>query len=178
MLPALADAVRGDAGRAARDQDASGRDAGRVRSAVAAGAAEHHRAARQLRRWRRCCRASRAVVTVNSTVALDAAVLGVPALVIGLPNNLSPFVEAGIMAGAGRHGESRRRCAESCMMKDSACRLSALGASTAALRHRLGRPGRRAFGRRACWTLISRRDPGAPAAASAPQRKDEYDACV
>jgi hypothetical protein len=45
-------------------------------------------------------RASRAVVTVNSTVALDAAVLGVPALVIGLPNNLSPFVDAGIMAGA------------------------------------------------------------------------------
>jgi hypothetical protein len=44
-------------------------------------------------------RASRAVVTVNSTVALDAAVLGVPALVIGLPNNLSPFVEAGLMAG-------------------------------------------------------------------------------
>jgi hypothetical protein len=42
---------------------------------------------------------SRAVVTVNSTVALDAAVLGVPALVLGLPNNLSPFVEAGIMAG-------------------------------------------------------------------------------
>lgn len=44
--------------------------------------------------------ACRAVVTVNSTVALDAAVLGVPALVIGLPNNLSPFVEAGVMAGA------------------------------------------------------------------------------
>jgi hypothetical protein len=43
---------------------------------------------------------SRAVVTVNSTVALDAAVLGVPALVIGLPNNLSPFVEAGMMAGS------------------------------------------------------------------------------
>jgi UDP-N-acetylglucosamine 2-epimerase len=45
-------------------------------------------------------RASRAVVTVNSTVALDAAVLGVPSLVIGLPNNLSPFVDAGVMAGA------------------------------------------------------------------------------
>ena len=45
-------------------------------------------------------RASQAIVTVNSTVALDAAVLGIPALVIGLPNNLSPFVEAGIMAGA------------------------------------------------------------------------------
>jgi hypothetical protein len=45
-------------------------------------------------------RASRAVVTVNSTVALDAAVLDTPALVIGLPNNLSPFVEAGVLAGA------------------------------------------------------------------------------
>jgi hypothetical protein len=44
-------------------------------------------------------RASRAVVTVDSTVALDAAVLGVPALVVGLPNNLSPFVEAGLMVG-------------------------------------------------------------------------------
>jgi hypothetical protein len=45
-------------------------------------------------------RTCRAVVTVNSTVALDAAVLDVPALVIGLPNNLSPFVDAGIMVGA------------------------------------------------------------------------------
>lgn len=45
-------------------------------------------------------RATRAVVTVNSTVAIDAAVLGIPALVIGLPTNLSPFVDAGIMAGA------------------------------------------------------------------------------
>jgi hypothetical protein len=45
-------------------------------------------------------RACRAIVTVNSTVALDAAALGVPTLVIGLPNNLSPFVDAGIMAGA------------------------------------------------------------------------------
>jgi hypothetical protein len=44
--------------------------------------------------------ASRAVVTVNSTVALDAAVAAIPALVIGLPNNLSPFVDAGILAGA------------------------------------------------------------------------------
>jgi hypothetical protein len=44
--------------------------------------------------------ASRAVVTVNSTVALDAALLGVPALVVGLPNNLTPFVDAGVMAGA------------------------------------------------------------------------------
>ena len=46
--------------------------------------------------------AARAVVTVNSTVALDAAVAGIPALVIGLPNNLSPFVDAGALAGARR----------------------------------------------------------------------------
>ena len=43
---------------------------------------------------------ARTVVTVNSTVALDAGVLGVPSLTIGLPNNLTPFVEAGAMAGA------------------------------------------------------------------------------
>jgi hypothetical protein len=46
------------------------------------------------------------LVTMNSTVALDALVLGVPALVLGLPNNLSPFVEAGAMVGAdGDHLE-------------------------------------------------------------------------
>ena len=50
-------------------------------------------------------RASRVVVTVNSTVALDAGVLGIPALVIGLPNNLTPFVAAGIMAGAATRAD-------------------------------------------------------------------------
>ena len=45
-------------------------------------------------------RGAAAVVTVNSTVAIDSLVLGVPALSIGLPNNLSPFVQAGAMAGA------------------------------------------------------------------------------
>lgn len=49
-------------------------------------------------------RASRAVITVNSTVAVDAAVLGVPALVLGLPNNLSPFVDAGVMMGVPAGG--------------------------------------------------------------------------
>jgi len=43
---------------------------------------------------------ARVVVTVNSTVALDAAVFDIPALVVGLPNNLSPFVEAGALAGS------------------------------------------------------------------------------
>jgi hypothetical protein len=40
------------------------------------------------------------LVTLNSTVAIDALVLGVPALVLGLPSNLSPFVDAGTMVGA------------------------------------------------------------------------------
>jgi hypothetical protein len=40
------------------------------------------------------------LITMNSTVAVDGLVLGVPALVVGLPNNLSPFVEAGVMLGA------------------------------------------------------------------------------
>jgi hypothetical protein len=39
-------------------------------------------------------------VTMNSTVAIDGLVLGIPAIVVGLPNNLSPFVDAGVMAGA------------------------------------------------------------------------------
>ena len=57
--------------------------------------------------------ACRAVVTVNSTVALDAAVLGVPALVIGLPNNLSPFVSAGVLAGTdGDTADDARRALE------------------------------------------------------------------
>jgi hypothetical protein len=44
-------------------------------------------------------RAARLVITVNSTVAIDGMVLGVPALTVGLPNNLTPFVDAGAMAG-------------------------------------------------------------------------------
>jgi hypothetical protein len=44
--------------------------------------------------------AADALVTKNSTVAIDGLVLGIPALVIGLPNNLSPFVAAGVMFGA------------------------------------------------------------------------------
>jgi hypothetical protein len=43
---------------------------------------------------------ARLLVTVNSTVAIDDMTLGVPALAVLLPNNLTPFVEAGAMAGA------------------------------------------------------------------------------
>jgi hypothetical protein len=46
--------------------------------------------------------AANAIITMNSTVAIDGLVLGVPALVVGLPNNLTPFVDAGAMRGADR----------------------------------------------------------------------------
>jgi UDP-N-acetylglucosamine 2-epimerase len=45
------------------------------------------------------------LVTVNSTAAIEAMPLDVPALVVALPNNLSPFVEAGAVAGAVHDGE-------------------------------------------------------------------------
>jgi surface carbohydrate biosynthesis protein (TIGR04326 family) len=56
--------------------------------------------------------AARGLITVNSTVAIDAIALGVPSLVIGLPNNLSPFVEAGLMLGAASAAEIREGLAK------------------------------------------------------------------
>ncbi len=44
-------------------------------------------------------RLSQLVVTVNSTLALHAMALGIPALALQMPNNLSPFVDGGAMAG-------------------------------------------------------------------------------
>lgn len=44
-------------------------------------------------------RAARLLVTVNSTAAIEAMVMDLPSLVLGLPNNLSPFVEQGALAG-------------------------------------------------------------------------------
>ena len=44
-------------------------------------------------------RVARLLVTVNSTAAIEAMVMGVPSLVLAMPNNLTPFVEAGAMAG-------------------------------------------------------------------------------
>jgi len=53
--------------------------------------------------------AADAIVTMNSTVAIDGLVLGVPSLVIGLPNNLSPLVDAGAMLGANGAEDIRRQ---------------------------------------------------------------------
>lgn len=50
-------------------------------------------------------RTARLVITVNSTIAIDAMVLGIPALALGLPNNLTPFVEMGAIAGTRSHDE-------------------------------------------------------------------------
>ncbi|MCX6545554.1 MAG: hypothetical protein NTV05_14230 [Acidobacteria bacterium] len=44
-------------------------------------------------------RAARLLVTVNSTAAIEAMVMGLPSLVLALPNNLSPFVGHGALAG-------------------------------------------------------------------------------
>lgn len=56
--------------------------------------------------------AASAIVTVNSTVAIDAMAFGLPSVVIGLPNNLTPFVEAGLMVGAGPAAEIRTALAK------------------------------------------------------------------
>jgi hypothetical protein len=50
-------------------------------------------------------RGSRLVATINSTVAIEAMALDVPALAMRLPNYLSPFVDAGAMAGTSRLDE-------------------------------------------------------------------------
>ena len=56
--------------------------------------------------------AARAIVTVNSTVAIDALALGVPSVVIGLPNNLTPFVDAGRWPARGSAAEIRAALAK------------------------------------------------------------------
>ena len=49
-------------------------------------------------------RVARLLVTVNSTAAIEAMVMGVPSLVLAMPNNLTPFVEAGAMSGVYEGG--------------------------------------------------------------------------
>ena len=73
--------------------------------------------------------AADALVTMNSTVAIDALALRLPALVVGLPNNLSPFVQAGAMAGADG-ADAIRRALES-LLYDAEVRQRVLAAGTA-----------------------------------------------
>ena len=81
--------------------------------------------------------AARALVTVNSTVAIDALSLGLPSLVIGLPNNLTPFVDAGVMAGATSADEIRTTLArvlydEKFRTSSETARAAVAGGSSAA----------------------------------------------
>ncbi len=100
--------------------------------------------------------ASDALVTVNSTVALDAAVLGRPSLVIGLPNNLSPFVEAGIMAGA-RVGELRAALHRILYDQELRLQLETLRRSFLA-RYSIGSDGTAAARTAAAILQLSRKD--------------------
>jgi hypothetical protein len=105
FLPALVDAVRGmpDVQLVIKPHPAETAD---VYAAAAAGASNVAVAA-SAAALPSLLAAAGAVVTVNSTVAIDALALGVPAVVIGLPNNLTPLVEAGLMLGAGPAPEIR-----------------------------------------------------------------------
>jgi hypothetical protein len=87
--------------------------------------------------------AARLIVTVNSTVAVDAMVLGVPSLAVALPNNLSPFVEGGAMAGAATVSEVAPALRALLYDEDHRARLAARSREFAA-RHRIGSDGRAA----------------------------------
>jgi hypothetical protein len=63
---------------------------------------------------------ARLLVTVNSTAAIEAMPLEVPALVIASPSNLSPFVEAGAVAGVASPDEIRP--ALTSLLYDEECR--------------------------------------------------------
>jgi hypothetical protein len=67
---------------------------------------------------------ARLVVTINSTVAIEAMPLGVPALAMRLPNYLTPFVDAGAMAGTTAPQEIRPALAR--LVRDEAARADLL----------------------------------------------------
>ncbi len=87
--------------------------------------------------------AARLIVTVNSTVAIDAMVLGIPALVLALPNNLSPFVDAGAMAGAAS-GEAIRPALDALLYDEDGRQRLARAARDFMGRHGFGSDGRAA----------------------------------
>ncbi|MEW5984935.1 MAG: hypothetical protein AB1806_21485 [Acidobacteriota bacterium] len=62
--------------------------------------------------------AARLIVTVNSTAAIEGLALGIPSMVIGLPSNLSPLVEAGVMFGVPE-GQAIRPILESALSDDA-----------------------------------------------------------
>jgi hypothetical protein len=83
------------------------------------------------------------LVTMNSTVAIDGLVLKVPALVVGLPNNLSPFVDAGVMLGATSPAEVREQL-EALLYDGQVRQRLAQAADQFTRQHELGADGRAA----------------------------------
>jgi UDP-N-acetylglucosamine 2-epimerase len=67
---------------------------------------------------------ARLVVTVNSTAAIEAMPIDVPALVVAMPNNLSPFVAAGAMAGVESNAEIGRALASLLYDEERRARLA------------------------------------------------------
>jgi hypothetical protein len=94
-----------------------------------------------------------ALVTMNSTVAIDALTLDVPSLVIGLPNNLSPFVEAGAMRGADGAGAIEQELRA--LLYDAGVRRAVLAAGAGfAARYALASDGQ--AGRRSAEAILAR----------------------
>jgi hypothetical protein len=85
---------------------------------------------------------ARLLVTVNSTVAIDAIALGVPAMIVNLPNNLTPFVDAGVMAGGSA---SDVKSTIQALIQDETAREALLSRARAfAARHAMQSDGRAA----------------------------------
>lgn len=94
-----------------------------------------------------------AIITMNSTVAIDGLVLGLPSLVIGLPNNLSPIVDAGAMLGANGADAIRRQLQS--LLYDAQVRRSVIETGAAfARRYRLASDGHAA--KRTADAILSR----------------------
>ena len=109
------------------------------------------------------------VVTVNSTVAVDAMALGIPALAVGVPNNLTPFVAAGGVAGV--YAPSELEPAMARLLWDDSARadLVAKGLACAASGGMWSDGGAADRAARALADLANRGGP--PADASGPARR-------
>ena len=93
------------------------------------------------------------LVTMNSTVAIDALVLDVPSLVIGLPSNLSPLVDAGAMRGADGADAIEQELRG--LLYDAGVRRAVLAAGAGfAARYALASDGQ--AGRRSAETILAR----------------------
>jgi hypothetical protein len=103
------------------------------------------------------------LVTVNSTVAIDAIALGLPAVIVRLPNNLTPFVEAGIMAD-GANTANLPSTIET-LLHDEAQRAALLTRARAFAAQYAMQPDGRAAGR-AADALLALFQPHPPAAPS------------